>query len=45
MMGKKVVLIIKKNLETEQNDCFRHIFLTFLLIKRKKTIKLNSLPT
>jgi hypothetical protein len=23
--GKKVVLVIK-NLETKQNDCFRHIF-------------------
>jgi len=28
-----------KNLETEQNDCFRHIFLAFLLIKRKKNYK------
>jgi len=26
MMGKKIVLVIKK-LKTEQNDCFRHIFL------------------
>jgi len=28
-----------KNLETEQNDCFRHIFLAFLLIKIKKYYK------
>jgi hypothetical protein len=44
MMGKKVMLVIK-NLEAEQNDCFHHIFLAFLLIKRKQIIKLNSLPT
>jgi hypothetical protein len=37
MMGKKVVLVIK-NLETEQNDCFV-IFFSFFVNKKKKNYK------
>jgi hypothetical protein len=43
MMGKKVVLVIK-NLDTEQNDCFA-IFFSFFVNKKKKITKVNSLPT
>jgi hypothetical protein len=50
-MAEKKVMLVIKNLKTEQNDFVRKDtvvsphHLAFLLIKRKKITKLNSLPT